>query len=138
MVLLCMYVGKRMVPQKLEPKLLFANERTFMKWLHMAVLLSSTSMAILSLAPSRQVDGQMQMVQYLALFLLPVSLFFIVYGMWTYLWRSEIIKRRMVPRCVCVWTEWVTISLLSCIYVCTLLSNYRILSLLDGMILLAR
>ena len=38
----------RVSPQKVEPKLLFANERTFMKWLHMAVILSSASTGILA------------------------------------------------------------------------------------------
>jgi hypothetical protein len=38
----------RVTPQKVEPKLFLANERTFMKWLHMAVILSSASTGVLA------------------------------------------------------------------------------------------
>jgi hypothetical protein len=34
--------------QKVEPKLFFANERTFLSWLHMAVILSSISIGVLA------------------------------------------------------------------------------------------
>jgi hypothetical protein len=38
----------RKVPVKVEPKVFFANERTFLAWLHMAVTLASISMAIVA------------------------------------------------------------------------------------------
>jgi hypothetical protein len=38
----------RRVPVKVEPKVFFANERTFLAWLHMAVTLASISMAIVA------------------------------------------------------------------------------------------
>lgn len=38
----------RKVPVKVEPKVFFANERTFLAWLNMAVTLSSISIAILA------------------------------------------------------------------------------------------
>jgi hypothetical protein len=38
----------RKVPVKVEPKVFFANERTFLAWLNMAVTLSSISMAIVA------------------------------------------------------------------------------------------
>lgn len=36
------------VPVKVEPKVYFANERTFLSWLHMAVTLATISMAIVA------------------------------------------------------------------------------------------
>ena len=38
----------RITVQKIEPKLFFANERTFIKWLHMAVILTSISIGVLA------------------------------------------------------------------------------------------
>lgn len=38
----------RKVPVKVEPKVYFANERTFLAWLHMSVTLASISVAIIA------------------------------------------------------------------------------------------
>ncbi len=38
----------RKVPVKIEPKVFFANERTFLAWLHMSVTLASISVAIVA------------------------------------------------------------------------------------------
>jgi hypothetical protein len=38
----------RKVPVKVEPKVFFANERTFLAWLNMSVTLSSIAVAILA------------------------------------------------------------------------------------------
>ena len=38
----------RKVPIKVEPKVFFANERTFLAWLNMSVTLSSIAVAILA------------------------------------------------------------------------------------------
>lgn len=40
--------GERITTQKMEPKLFFANERTFIKWMQMAVVLSSISVGIIA------------------------------------------------------------------------------------------
>lgn len=42
--------GERITTQKMEPKLFFANERTFIKWMQMAVVLSSISVGIIAFA----------------------------------------------------------------------------------------
>lgn len=42
----------RITAQKVEPKLFFANERTFIKWLHMAVILTSISIGVLAFSSS--------------------------------------------------------------------------------------
>jgi hypothetical protein len=38
----------RKVPVKIEPKVFFANERTFLAWLHMSVTLASIAVAIVA------------------------------------------------------------------------------------------
>lgn len=43
---------KSLAPQKVEPKLFLANERTYVKWLHMAVILSSASTGVLAFTAS--------------------------------------------------------------------------------------
>jgi uncharacterized membrane protein YidH (DUF202 family) len=84
--------GGKNIPQKIEPKLILANERTFIKWLHMAVVLSAISTGALAYS-SRTGEAQ-----YFALVMLPVSLLMIVYANWTYLWRCDIIKTRTALR----------------------------------------
>lgn len=39
-------------PMKIEPKTFFANERTFLSWLHMAVTIGSIACALLGFAGS--------------------------------------------------------------------------------------
>lgn len=41
-------IKPRKIPIKVEPKVFFANERTFLAWLHMSVTLASISIAIVS------------------------------------------------------------------------------------------
>ena len=38
----------RSIPVKIEPKVFFANERTYLAWLHMSVTLASISVAIVA------------------------------------------------------------------------------------------
>jgi len=44
-------------PMRLEPKTFFANERTFLSWLHMAVTLGSISAALLGFAAGACEEG---------------------------------------------------------------------------------
>ena len=40
----------RKAPIKIEPKVFFANERTFLAWMHLSVILAGASIAILAFA----------------------------------------------------------------------------------------
>jgi hypothetical protein len=42
--------GLLTAPHKVEPKLFLANERTFMKWMHMAITISSVSSGAIAVA----------------------------------------------------------------------------------------
>ncbi len=44
------------IPQRIEPKTFFANERTFLSWLHMAVTIGSIGAALLGFSGSAPRD----------------------------------------------------------------------------------
>jgi len=71
---------------KVEPKTFFANERTLLSWMNIAVLLSTLSLTLLNfgVATSR-VAG---------LILAPISIFFIVYAFYVYVKRNNSLLRK--------------------------------------------
>eukprot|EP00981_Chlorochromonas_danica_P013550 scaffold6470_cov243-Ochromonas_danica.AAC.2 len=84
--------ANHMTVQKVEPKLFLANERTFISWLHMAVMLSSISVGVLAFSNTQS------NAQDLALTMLPISLLFIFYALRTYLIRGTKIRTRDAER----------------------------------------
>lgn len=80
--------------QKIEPKVFFANERTYLHWLHHAVILSSIASGILAFSEN---SGE-SWGEWYALILLPISLGFCVYAMHVFLWRADRIKSRIPGR----------------------------------------
>jgi uncharacterized membrane protein YidH (DUF202 family) len=78
--------------QRVEPKVFFANERTFIHWLHMAVTMSSVGTALLAFG---QTDT---MSEWYALALMPVSLLFVVYALVLFYWRNDRIHDRVADR----------------------------------------
>ena len=80
--------------QQMEPKLFFANERTYLHWLHQAVTLQTIASGILVFA-SRQEESW---ADWYALALLPISLGFCVYAIYVFLWRVDRIKTRVPGR----------------------------------------
>ena len=106
---------------KVEPKTFFANERTLLQWLSMSVLLLFAALALLSnaggvigtrvgpdasrtmpasFAPNdanRRASGASHKNNASFLggaALAPVSIAFMAYALWTYLWRARRIARR--------------------------------------------
>ena len=74
----------RKAPIKVEPKVHFANERTFLAWLHLVVFLAGASAMIVMYA-SKEEDGASSAKlgsQLYGIVLLPVSLAFIIYALW--------------------------------------------------------
>lgn len=80
--------------QKIEPKIFFANERTFLHWLHAGVTLYTIAAGILAFASESSSMG----AHWYALALLPISLGFCLYALHLFLWRSEKIRTRMPGR----------------------------------------
>mmetsp|Transcript_7971 Transcript_7971/g.12205 ORF Transcript_7971/g.12205 Transcript_7971/m.12205 type:complete len:220 (+) Transcript_7971:99-758(+) len=82
-------VRERKVPIKIEPKVFFANERTFLAWLHASVLLAGASVAIVAFA-----DDSNPWSQLYGIIQLPVAISFICYSMYQYARRAAMIRRK--------------------------------------------
>jgi SPX domain protein involved in polyphosphate accumulation/uncharacterized membrane protein YidH (DUF202 family) len=82
----------RITVQKVEPKLFFANERTFLSWLQMGVLMSSIAIGILAFSARHSQS------QAIAVLIMPISLLFVIYALRTFLVRNEKIKTRDANR----------------------------------------
>eukprot|EP00986_Skeletonema_menzelii_P016406 scaffold14532_cov133-Skeletonema_menzelii.AAC.5 len=80
--------------QKIEPKIFFANERTFLHWLHSGVTLYTIAAGILAFAS----ESNSMTAHWYAMALLPISLGFCLYALHLFLWRSEKIKTRIPGR----------------------------------------
>jgi len=102
--------------QKIEPKLFFANERTFLHWLHYAVVLSSISAVVLSMSEEPGEEWR----QWFAMALLPISLAFIMYALHIFLWRQDQIKNRIPAR----WDDPIGPLVLGSAMVIVLLVNF--------------
>lgn len=85
----------RKVPTKVEPKVFFANERTFLAWLHMSVTLSTISVAIVAFAEANDFS------QVYGLMLMPVAIAFCGYSLYMYMKRSSMIRQRHPGPCKC-------------------------------------
>jgi uncharacterized membrane protein YidH (DUF202 family) len=72
----------RKAPVKIEPKVFFSNERTFIAWMHVSIILAGGSIAILAFA------------QLYGIILLPVAVSFIIYSMYQYQRRAKMIRTR--------------------------------------------
>jgi len=79
---------KRQAAIKIEPKVFFANERTFLAWLHSSVLLAGASVAMTSLSKDNLLS------QLYGIILLPVAIAFMCYSMHQYGRRAQMIRRR--------------------------------------------
>lgn len=84
-------IKQRKAPIKVEPKVFFANERTFLAWMHISVILAGASIAILAFADSD--DNPTSQLYGIAL--LPVAIAFIVYSMYQYSRRAYMIRNKM-------------------------------------------
>jgi uncharacterized membrane protein YidH (DUF202 family) len=80
--------------QKIEPKVFLANERTFLHWLHQAVILATIASGILSFSHSAgETWGE-----WYALALLPIALGYCIYALHVFYWRADRIKTRIPGR----------------------------------------
>jgi uncharacterized membrane protein YidH (DUF202 family) len=103
-------VKPRKAPIKIEPKVFFSNERTFLAWMHVSVILAGTSVAILALSDYDNIGKQLY-----GLIMLPVAVAFLVYAMYQCKFRfdawMDLFVRTCDARIVCV------IALFVCLFV---------------------
>lgn len=77
---------------KVEPKVFFSNERTFLAWLHTSVLLAGASIAITSFSDNDLLS------QLYGIILLPVAITFLVYAMH----QCKFVFRLFFMVCLCL------------------------------------
>lgn len=77
------------VPQKIDPKTFFANERTFLKWLSISVMVGMMSLTLLNFGDTSNNSAELA-----GLILLPVSIFFMVYSLIIFKDRAQKIYLR--------------------------------------------
>ncbi|CAD25502.1 putative POLYPHOSPHATE SYNTHETASE VTC4 [Encephalitozoon cuniculi GB-M1] len=79
--------GKRIsIPVRVEPKVFFANERTFLSWVQFAIFLGGIGSALLGLGDER--------ASFSGLILIIVAIIFSFYSLYLYLWRASMIRQR--------------------------------------------
>lgn len=101
---------------KVEPKVFFSNERTFLAWLHTSVLLAGASIAITSFS-----EGDL-LSQLYGIILLPVAISFLVYAMHQYGKRSKMI-RTTAPG---PYEDIVGPSVLAIVLICSIIAQFSI------------
>ncbi|KAI9727039.1 MAG: Phosphate metabolism transcription protein [Cirrosporium novae-zelandiae] len=83
------YWSKNAGPVKVEGKVWLANQRTFIKWQHISVLLASLSLGLYNAAgANNKVAGSLAIVYTM------IALFAGAWGWWTYVVRSRLIRER--------------------------------------------
>jgi SPX domain protein involved in polyphosphate accumulation/uncharacterized membrane protein YidH (DUF202 family) len=76
-------------PVKVEAKVWLANQRTFVKWQHVSVLLASLSLGLYNAAGKDN-----NVARSLAIVYTVVAVFTALWGYGVYMWRSSLIQRR--------------------------------------------
>ncbi|TCD63962.1 GTPase regulator Nrf1 [Steccherinum ochraceum] len=90
------------LPVKVEPKVSFANERTFLSWLHFTVVLGGLAVGLLNFGDK---VGKISAAMFSV-----VAIAVMVYALWTYHWRAYNIRTgsrgpyddRLGPTILCV------------------------------------
>lgn len=86
-LILTFVAGKRIaLPTRVEPKVFFANERTFLSWLNFTVILGGLAVGLLNFGDS---VGRISA----GLFTL-VAMAAMVYALFTFHWRAKSIRQR--------------------------------------------
>ncbi len=74
------------IPVRVEPKVFFANERTFLSWIHFSIFLGGISTALVGLGNhTARISGYMFAL---------VSILFTLYALYLYQWRAMKIRQR--------------------------------------------
>lgn len=74
------------IPIRVEPKVFFANERTFLSWLHFSIFIGGLGSALVGLGDTKAVISG-------SIFII-VSTVFAMYALYLYMWRARRIRER--------------------------------------------
>jgi len=81
------YQGKKIAfPVRIEPKVFFANERTFLSWLHLTVILGGLALGLLNFGDKISIAA--------ATMFTAVAMMVMLYALGIYLWRARKIRKR--------------------------------------------
>ncbi|KAL1760113.1 hypothetical protein FB107DRAFT_256861 [Schizophyllum commune] len=91
------------LPVRVEPKVSFANERTFLSWLHFTVVLGGLAVGLLNFGDK---IGKISA----AMFSVVAAVAIMIYALYTYHWRAASIRRggkgpyddRLGPTILCI------------------------------------
>lgn len=95
----------RKVPLRIEPKTYFANERTFLAWLHMAVTLGGVATALVGFSTNDEAkQGGSKVPQpisrsttdLITIMLLPLSIIMVLYAVLTFYFRSKYLEKKQI------------------------------------------
>lgn len=75
------------LPMRIEPKVYFANERTFLSWLHFTVVLGGLAIGLLNFGDK---IGQISAVIFTI-----IAMFVMLYSLYTFHWRANKIRNRL-------------------------------------------
>ncbi|EHA48354.1 vacuolar transporter chaperone 1 [Pyricularia oryzae 70-15] len=79
--------GKRIaLPTRVEPKVFFANERTFLSWLNFTVVLGALAVGMLNFGDRPAFISSIMFTL--------VAMFTMGYALWQYHWRAATIRKR--------------------------------------------
>ncbi|KAK9454196.1 VTC domain-containing protein [Dipodascopsis uninucleata] len=83
--------GKKIfVPVRIEPKVYFANERTFLSWLEICIFLSAVAGSLNSFGDARALQA--------SFFFVVTSVIMVIYSLGLYIWRVYAIRNRLAVR----------------------------------------
>lgn len=74
------------LPVRVEPKVFFANERTFLQWLHFTITLGGLALGLLNFGdPAAQIAGLIFTV---------IAMIFMIYSTFLFHWRAQMIRNK--------------------------------------------
>ncbi|GFR44876.1 hypothetical protein Agub_g6219 [Astrephomene gubernaculifera] len=90
----------RKVPMRVEPKSYFANERTFLSWMGMAITLGGVSSALVGFSGSSE-DATENLISQRTIDVVtciysPLSVLIMCYALFTFEWRSKFMRTKQI------------------------------------------
>eukprot|EP00697_Spironema_sp_BW2_P001719 gnl/Spiro4/12317_TR6497_c0_g1_i1.p1 gnl/Spiro4/12317_TR6497_c0_g1~~gnl/Spiro4/12317_TR6497_c0_g1_i1.p1 ORF type:complete len:439 (-),score=79.30 gnl/Spiro4/12317_TR6497_c0_g1_i1:55-1317(-) len=84
----CADEGAKKAPTRVEPKVYFANERTYLHWTTLAVTLASLAITLVSFGKNDE------RVMYAGYAMVAFAMIFSVYALWVFSWRANKLDQR--------------------------------------------
>ncbi|PNH03530.1 Vacuolar transporter chaperone 1 [Tetrabaena socialis] len=90
----------RKVPMRVEPKSYFANERTYLSWMGMAITMGGVSSALVGFSGEPD-DGTEHLISKRTIDIItciytPLSILIMCYALFTYEWRSKFMRTKQL------------------------------------------